>query len=140
MLPCNVIVYEGDDGKAVVTAIDPMQTVAANEKLAPVAREVRDRLSRVLEKVRRIRARLPPEEQGPGVRRATSGPPFRGRAASPISVPFRTLTCTARYRSAQARREKLTESRGILRGTLFALGLAWPHLAAKGLLGEGAST
>jgi uncharacterized protein (DUF302 family) len=23
MMPCNVVVYEGDDGKAVVTAIDP---------------------------------------------------------------------------------------------------------------------
>ena len=52
MLPCNVIVYEGDDGKAVVVAIDPMQTVAAaNEILAPVAREVRERLTRVLEKL-----------------------------------------------------------------------------------------
>ncbi len=53
MLPCNVIVYEGDDGKAVVTAIDPMQTLAAQEpKLADIAREVRERLARVLEKVR----------------------------------------------------------------------------------------
>ncbi len=52
MLPCNVIVYEGDDGKAVVTAIDPMQTVAAaSESLAPIAGEVRERLSRVLEKL-----------------------------------------------------------------------------------------
>ncbi len=49
MLPCNVIVYEGDDLKAVVVAIDPMQTVAAaNEKLAPFAREVREKLARVL--------------------------------------------------------------------------------------------
>ncbi len=52
MLPCNVIVYEGDDGNAVVVAIDPMQTVAgANDKLAPVAREVREKLTRVLEKL-----------------------------------------------------------------------------------------
>ncbi len=52
MLPCNVIVYEGDDGKAVVVAVDPMQTVAAaNDKLAPIAREVRERLSRVLERL-----------------------------------------------------------------------------------------
>ncbi|HTP27098.1 MAG TPA: DUF302 domain-containing protein [Anaeromyxobacteraceae bacterium] len=52
MLPCNVIVYEGDDGKAIVTAIDPMQTIAAaSDKLAPIAREVRERLARVLEKV-----------------------------------------------------------------------------------------
>ncbi len=52
MLPCNVVVYEGDDGKAVVVAIDPMQTVAAgNERLVPIATEVRERLARVLEKV-----------------------------------------------------------------------------------------
>jgi uncharacterized protein (DUF302 family) len=52
MLPCNVIVYEGDDGKAVVVAVDPMQTVAAaNEKLASIAGDVRERLSRVLEKL-----------------------------------------------------------------------------------------
>jgi uncharacterized protein (DUF302 family) len=52
MLPCNVIVYEGDDGKAVVVAIDPMQTIAASSpKLAPIATEVRDRLTRVLEKL-----------------------------------------------------------------------------------------
>ncbi len=52
MLPCNVIVYESDQGKAVVVAIDPMQTVAAaNPKLADIAGEVRQRLSRVVEKV-----------------------------------------------------------------------------------------
>jgi uncharacterized protein (DUF302 family) len=52
MLPCNVIVYEDDQGKAVVVAIDPMQTIAAaNPRLAEIAAEVRQRLSRVLEKV-----------------------------------------------------------------------------------------
>jgi uncharacterized protein (DUF302 family) len=52
MLPCNVVVYEADDGKAVVLAIDPMQTMAAGDtRLEPVAREVRDRLSRVLQRV-----------------------------------------------------------------------------------------
>ncbi len=52
MLPCNVIVYEGDDGKAVVVAVDPMQTVAAaSPKLAPIAAEVQQRLARVLEKL-----------------------------------------------------------------------------------------
>ena len=30
MLPCNVVVYEGDDGKAVVIAIDPVATIAAH--------------------------------------------------------------------------------------------------------------
>src|SRR5512140_1059471 len=52
MLPCNVIVYEGNDGKAVVAAIDPMQTVAAQDpRLEPVAHEVRDRLSRVMDRL-----------------------------------------------------------------------------------------
>ena len=36
MLPCNVVVYEGDDRKAVVLAIDPTKTIAGvgNQKLA----------------------------------------------------------------------------------------------------------
>jgi uncharacterized protein (DUF302 family) len=52
MLPCNVVVYEGDDAKAVVLAIDPTQTVAAaNPAIAPVADEVRERLGRVLAKI-----------------------------------------------------------------------------------------
>lgn len=52
MLPCNVVVYEGDDGKAVVNAVDPMQTIAAaRPELAPIAAEVRARLARVLEQV-----------------------------------------------------------------------------------------
>ena len=52
MLPCNVVVYEADDGHAVVLAIDPMQTVAAaNPSVRPVAEEVKDRLGRMLEKV-----------------------------------------------------------------------------------------
>ena len=29
LMPCNVIVYETDDGKTVVSAVDPMQTMAA---------------------------------------------------------------------------------------------------------------
>jgi uncharacterized protein (DUF302 family) len=52
MLPCNVVVYEGDDGRAVVNAIDPMQTVAAQSPaLRPIAEEVRARLGRVLERL-----------------------------------------------------------------------------------------
>ncbi len=52
MLPCNVTVYEGDDGRTVVTAVDPLQTVAAADPaLKPIADQVRERLARVLEKV-----------------------------------------------------------------------------------------
>ena len=51
MLPCNVIVYEEDD-HAVVTAVDPMQTVAAHDdRLRVVADEVRARLARVLDRL-----------------------------------------------------------------------------------------
>ena len=52
MLPCNVVVYEGDDGKAVVLAIDPAATIAAaNPAIKPFADEVQRRLARVLEKI-----------------------------------------------------------------------------------------
>jgi uncharacterized protein (DUF302 family) len=53
MLPCNVVVYEGDDGKAVVSAIDPTRTVAARELPAvkEVAEAVRDKLGRVLDQL-----------------------------------------------------------------------------------------
>jgi len=51
LLPCNVVLYEKDDGKAVVGAIDPMETLGALGEaagLAEVAREVGARLERVL--------------------------------------------------------------------------------------------
>jgi len=52
MLPCNVVVYEGDDGKAVVVAVDPMQTIAAaNPEVRRVAEQVRERLERVVARV-----------------------------------------------------------------------------------------
>lgn len=52
MLPCNVIVYAGDDGKAVVHAIDPTQTLAAeNPKLADVAKSVKDKLAAALSRI-----------------------------------------------------------------------------------------
>ena len=51
MLPCNVIVYEEGD-HAVVTAVDPMQTIAAHdERLRPIADDVRGRLARVIERL-----------------------------------------------------------------------------------------
>jgi uncharacterized protein (DUF302 family) len=50
MLPCNVVVYERDDRGATVVAIDPMQTIAAQDpKLAPIANEVRAKLARAVE-------------------------------------------------------------------------------------------
>jgi len=52
MLPCNVVVQEAEDGGTRVTAVDPMQTIAAAEPvLRPIAEEVRARLARVLEKL-----------------------------------------------------------------------------------------
>jgi uncharacterized protein (DUF302 family) len=49
MLPCNVVVYEGDDGHAVVLAVDPSLSIAsANPTLAPIVAEVKARLERVL--------------------------------------------------------------------------------------------
>jgi len=51
MLPCNVVVYE-EEGHAVVTAIDPMQTIAAQHpELLAIAGEVRGKLARVLERL-----------------------------------------------------------------------------------------
>jgi uncharacterized protein (DUF302 family) len=51
MLPCNVIVYEEGD-HSVVTAIDPMETFAAtDDRLRPIAQEVRAKLVRVLERL-----------------------------------------------------------------------------------------
>ncbi len=49
MLPCNVIVYEQDDGAVVVKAIDPMATMAARDPgLAPIAATVRSKLAAAL--------------------------------------------------------------------------------------------
>lgn len=50
MLPCNVIVYEGDDGKAVVVAVDPTNTVAStgNPALVELASSVKEKLTRAL--------------------------------------------------------------------------------------------
>lgn len=50
MLPCNVTVYEGDDGRAVVSAVDPAQTpvAQADPQVREVASLVRAKLERVL--------------------------------------------------------------------------------------------
>lgn len=53
MMPCNVVVYEGDDRRAMVLAIDPTRTVAAsgNPKLAELAQAVKEKLTRALERL-----------------------------------------------------------------------------------------
>jgi uncharacterized protein (DUF302 family) len=53
LLPCNVVVYETDDGEVVVSAVDPQQLVgiADNEALDSIANEVHDRFERVLSAV-----------------------------------------------------------------------------------------
>lgn len=51
LLPCNVIVYEGDEpGTSVVAALDPVPQlgVAGNETLDGLAADVRARMERVL--------------------------------------------------------------------------------------------
>jgi uncharacterized protein (DUF302 family) len=50
LLPCNVIVYEDDNGDIVVSAVDPEQLigVADNDALDSIATEVTDRFERVL--------------------------------------------------------------------------------------------
>jgi uncharacterized protein (DUF302 family) len=51
LLPCNVIVYELDDGRTVVSAFDPLQIVgegSADGPLRQVAEEIRARLDRVV--------------------------------------------------------------------------------------------
>jgi uncharacterized protein (DUF302 family) len=53
MLPCNVVVYEDDDGRAVVLAVDPTKTMVGtgNTKLVELAEAVKEKLSRALAKL-----------------------------------------------------------------------------------------
>lgn len=49
MLPCSVAVWEEEDGRVTVNAVDPLQTIAAaSPALRPIAEQVRERLSRAL--------------------------------------------------------------------------------------------
>ncbi|NIS59413.1 MAG: DUF302 domain-containing protein, partial [Proteobacteria bacterium] len=52
LLPCNVIVYETDDRKASVAAINPVSAleVIQNEELKKIAEEVSEKLKRVIER------------------------------------------------------------------------------------------
>lgn len=51
LLPCNVIVYENDEGGVGVSAVDPerMLSVVDNPDLDEIATEVKTRLQRVLD-------------------------------------------------------------------------------------------
>ena len=53
LLPCNVIVYEADNGEVMVNAVNPEQLVdiADNDALDSIATEVHDRFERVLSTV-----------------------------------------------------------------------------------------
>jgi uncharacterized protein (DUF302 family) len=53
LMPCNVIVYEADDQTTVVSAVDPMQTLAAqgDPAIRPLAEQVQQRLRRALDRL-----------------------------------------------------------------------------------------
>jgi uncharacterized protein (DUF302 family) len=49
LLPCSVAVWEEDDGRVTVNAVDPLQTIAAADPaFRPLAAEVRERLARAV--------------------------------------------------------------------------------------------
>ena len=54
LLPCNVIVYETDDKKAYVAAINPISALAViqSQELKSIAQEVSEKLKVVVEKLR----------------------------------------------------------------------------------------
>jgi uncharacterized protein (DUF302 family) len=53
LLPCNVIVYEADDKKAYVSAINPVSAldVIKNEGLRKIAEDVSEKLKKVVDKL-----------------------------------------------------------------------------------------
>lgn len=54
LLPCNVVVYAGDEeGTAVVSVIDPVKQlgVAGREDMLPLAHDVQQRLKRVVDEL-----------------------------------------------------------------------------------------
>lgn len=52
MLPCNVIVYETDDGRTAVTIVDPLLALAReSDRLREIAEQVREKLAHVLERL-----------------------------------------------------------------------------------------
>ena len=57
LLPCNVIVYETDDKKVYVSALNPVSAleVIKSEELRKIAKEVSEKLQRVIDKVTKSR-------------------------------------------------------------------------------------
>jgi len=53
MLPCNVIVQEKVEGQVEVSAVDPAASMQAieNEELAGIAKEIREKLQKVIEQL-----------------------------------------------------------------------------------------
>lgn len=53
MLPCNVVVQEGENNQTIVSAIDPQSSMQAveNEALGEVAGQVKAKLQKVIESV-----------------------------------------------------------------------------------------
>jgi uncharacterized protein (DUF302 family) len=53
LLPCNVVVAERPGGGSVVSAMDPVAAfeLIGNSKIEPIAREVRQKLERVLQQL-----------------------------------------------------------------------------------------
>lgn len=53
LLPCNVIVYETDDKKAYISALNPVSAleVIKSEELRNIAKEISEKLKRVVNKV-----------------------------------------------------------------------------------------
>ncbi len=53
LLPCNVVLYETDDGGTVVSAVDPAAAIGefGNDDLRDIAKDVKERLGRVLEQL-----------------------------------------------------------------------------------------
>ena len=53
LLPCNVIIYETDDKKAYISALNPVSAleVIKSEELRNIAKEISEKLKRVVNKV-----------------------------------------------------------------------------------------
>ena len=64
MLPCNVVVQSKAGGETEVAAIDPVASMQAidNPKLLEAAREVQQRLARVVDRLRQTEQELSPAE------------------------------------------------------------------------------